>query len=232
MNKLATTFCLVVAWVLATPAALGFTVLTGQHLDLKVAYSDADGFSVFVEDVSRTEFALRDTLLFDGPAGTTGQPRPAGSQWDFLGVNAGETIYLWPQNFLMGRLFGDFQLWFLPGSHATVVGTTAATPGASVSRARWVDQSRGLVFDSKMHGEWRTRNPLTCFCQNPGHRENRPVIANLRESPRNMGMRSRKHQKQIISPNSIRCRHPLRYVCSGISLPNGKIGGLGDTSWR
>lgn len=139
MNKLATTFCLVVAWVLATPAALGFTVLTGQHLDLKVAYSDADGFSVFVEDVSRTEFALRDTLLFDGPAGTTGQPRPAGSQWDFLGVNAGETIYLWPQNFLMGRTY----LGISSEGSAIPAGTFAAysetDPRAGTSTAqRWL----------------------------------------------------------------------------------------------
>ncbi len=95
------------AW---TPGAgWSYVVVTDEHTDLiGFTYSAEDGLGARAS----TNTAIldpADTLFFDGPTGTTSAARPAGSQWDFLGVGAGEPIYFWPQTNGSGRIFAGFE---------------------------------------------------------------------------------------------------------------------------
>jgi surface-anchored protein len=95
-------FLLLAALLPAASFAQNYEVITNEHADLQLEYVNGQlAGSIYPNDgkVERNE-----GLLYDGPQGTTSVTRPAGSQWDFLGVAAGESIYLWPQNQSPGRI--------------------------------------------------------------------------------------------------------------------------------
>jgi surface-anchored protein len=83
-----------------------YEVVTDEHVDLQVAYS-SQGWDGFIRADSR-DIPRTNGLLFDGPIGTTSFVRPSGSQWDFLGVSAGQPIYIMPQGQFDGRLYLGF----------------------------------------------------------------------------------------------------------------------------
>ena len=67
---------------------------TGDHGDIAVGFN-AGEFSMNVH-TEAGEFPSNEVMIYGGPEGLN--VRPDGDAFDFLGVNAGEPIYIWPQN--------------------------------------------------------------------------------------------------------------------------------------
>lgn len=86
-------------------AMAGYEIVTDEHVDLQVEYRG--GWGTVIRADSRDVPHDRG-LLYDGPAGTTAFTRPASSQWDFLGVNAGEPIHIFPQGPFDDRIYLGF----------------------------------------------------------------------------------------------------------------------------
>ncbi|MGH8047638.1 MAG: TIGR03769 domain-containing protein [Chthoniobacterales bacterium] len=120
----------------AERAASGYTVVTDQHIDIvSIDYSAAHGLTGAVHADSGDSSPV-DTLLYDGPTGTTSASRPSGSQWDFLGVTAGQPIYFWPQTSLPGRIYAGFEAQSIPtGTFASWQPADSRITGA----ARWLE---------------------------------------------------------------------------------------------
>ncbi|MFO0823962.1 MAG: choice-of-anchor M domain-containing protein [Gemmataceae bacterium] len=78
-------------------------VLSEGHTDVGIAYED-DAFDPHVHDeVTDTEYEASAALLHARP--TTATPRPAGTNFDFIGVAAGQQIWVLPQAQVVGKLF-------------------------------------------------------------------------------------------------------------------------------
>jgi hypothetical protein len=70
-------------------------VLTTEHIDLVFDYINS-AWNLGVSDDDRgIAYAPDEALIFGGPQARV--TRPAGSQWDFLGVPAGQDVWIWPQ---------------------------------------------------------------------------------------------------------------------------------------
>ncbi len=67
---------------------------TQDHGDIAVGF-DAGEFSLNVH-TEAGEFPSNEVMIYGGPEGMS--VRPDGDAFDFLGVNAGDPIYIWPQN--------------------------------------------------------------------------------------------------------------------------------------
>lgn len=92
-----------------TSSARGFTTITDGHVDvISIGYSAQAGLVGRVHAGNGTLDPAQ-TLLYDGPPGTTGFSRPGGSKWSFLGVGPGETVHVWPQTSTPGRIFAGFE---------------------------------------------------------------------------------------------------------------------------
>jgi hypothetical protein len=78
-----------------TTSALAYdAILTTEHVDLGLAYSGGE-WDVHVHDEDNAaEYAPSDALLYVSAAARV--TRPAGSQWDFLGVGAGASVWVLP----------------------------------------------------------------------------------------------------------------------------------------
>ena len=86
--------------------ARGYTTITDQHVDLDVILLGGSlSGTIHGDDAGEVDPA--DGLLFDGPLGTTGLESPGGA-YSFLGVAAGETIYVWPQGGEPDRMYLGF----------------------------------------------------------------------------------------------------------------------------
>jgi surface-anchored protein len=93
------------------------TVLDHQHTDVNVNYNG--GWVFGANNVDDTQVTpLDDTLLYLN--GMTQGVQPAGSQWDFLGAGAGNTVWSIPQVRRPGELFLGFR------SQETAAGTFAS----------------------------------------------------------------------------------------------------------
>lgn len=98
--------CAVALTAAGLPVADAYTVVTDQHVDLTIEYSGGVlSGSIRGETGS---YGPNDALLYDGPSGTTSFVRPAGPQWDFIGVPAGENVYIWTQSSIPNRMFLGF----------------------------------------------------------------------------------------------------------------------------
>jgi hypothetical protein len=83
-------------------------------------------------------------LLFDGPEGTTGLVSPGGA-YSFLGVEAGETIHVWPQGGEPGRMYLGFAAESIaPGTLASYL----ESDGRVASSAPWIKIS---LADVRFH---------------------------------------------------------------------------------
>lgn len=103
-----------IALLFIAARGLAYTVVvpdgqTQTHTDLAIAYV-AGKIEGRVKADAHLPALLQpgDTLLYDGPAGTTTVNRPADPFWDFIGVDAGESLYYWPQNQVAQRLYLGF----------------------------------------------------------------------------------------------------------------------------
>ncbi len=116
----------------------GYTVVTDEHVDIVgFTYSAADGMGVRANADSGV-YDPADTLFFDGPSGSTAATRPAGGQWDFLGVAAGEPIFIWPVLSEPGRIYAGFEAQSIaPGTFASIPTGDPRAPTA----ARWLKVS-------------------------------------------------------------------------------------------
>jgi surface-anchored protein len=77
------------------PAASALTVLDDEHGDIGVSYSGAGGWDLHVHDETNdAEYEPEEALLY--VSALTKTVRPGGSQWDFLGVNAGADLWILP----------------------------------------------------------------------------------------------------------------------------------------
>lgn len=105
-----TALLLFAAAALAIPwTARAYTVITDVHVDAgSITYSTAQGLQGRVH-TDTANYRPSDVLLYDGPTGTTQVTRPAGSQWDFLGVPAGGSLYYWPQSNGANRIYAGFE---------------------------------------------------------------------------------------------------------------------------
>ncbi len=117
------------------PTGWGYEVVTDEHTDvLSIRYSAAAGLGA-VSTTDSTTHAAGEALFYDGPTGSTSLSRPSGSQWDFLGVNAGDPIYVWPQNSVPGRIYAGIEAESIAtGTFANVL---TGDPRATAA-ARWL----------------------------------------------------------------------------------------------
>jgi surface-anchored protein len=76
-------------------APQGVTAFSNEHVDLDIVYKQGEWELGWHEEDSDTEFAADAAVALVPLA--SGLNRPAGPQWDFTGVNAGQTIYVLPQ---------------------------------------------------------------------------------------------------------------------------------------
>lgn len=90
----------------AALSARGYDVVTDGHADVQLVYLSGSLFGKVASDDGI--IARETTLLFDGPNGSSVVQRPASSQWDFLGVGAGENLYFWPQGNSPDRIYLGF----------------------------------------------------------------------------------------------------------------------------
>ena len=65
------------------------------HGDIAVGY-DTRGWNVSIDSDDHGRFAVRDALIYGGPDGRT--VRSSGPLFDFLGVSAGQPLYVWAEN--------------------------------------------------------------------------------------------------------------------------------------
>ena len=87
----------------ASQAAAVLIVETG-HFDIGVGYSNAVGWDLHAHDHDNDiEYEAGEVLFYAGP--NTVQARPAGSQWDFIGVNAGQNFWALPQQFDPNKVY-------------------------------------------------------------------------------------------------------------------------------
>ena len=87
-------------------SAQTYTTITDQHVDVDVSLvSGSLHGSIHADNEGVVDST--DGLLFDGPLGTTGLESPGGA-YSFLGVAAGETIYVWPQGGEPDRMYLGF----------------------------------------------------------------------------------------------------------------------------
>lgn len=112
-----------------------YTVITDIHVDVgSVTYSTAGGLVGRVH-ADTGNYQPSAVLLYDGPAGSTQVTRPSGSQWNFLGVPAGGTLYYWPQSNVANRTYAGFEAQSIPsGTFASYQPADSRVPGA----ARWL----------------------------------------------------------------------------------------------
>lgn len=88
-------------------SSVAYEVVTDEHVDIQIVYASGS-LSGKIAPEGGGMLDLGETLLFDGPSGSTAVTRPGGAEWDFLGVGAGETLYFWPQGALDGRTYLGF----------------------------------------------------------------------------------------------------------------------------
>ncbi|MGC1480956.1 MAG: choice-of-anchor M domain-containing protein [Chthoniobacterales bacterium] len=121
---------LALALSVASATTHAYTVITDEHVDIiGITYSESEGLGARIHADSGDR-SPADALLFDGPSGTTSASRPAGSQWDFLGVAAGEPIHFWPQENFAGRIYGGIEAQSIaPGTFASVPTGDPRAPG-------------------------------------------------------------------------------------------------------
>ena len=95
----------ILACLLTAPCwCAAYTVVTDEHVDLQIDYISGS-LSGRIKADNTGSVARGSGLLFDGPNDTTGVARPSSSTWNFLGVSAGQTVYVWPQSGSPGRIF-------------------------------------------------------------------------------------------------------------------------------
>lgn len=91
------------------------TILTSGHVDfVDVVYDVNDGWEASIHDEdSDIEYDPATTLLYVKPEAAS--TRPGGSQWDFLGVGAGQTVWVLPQIEDPNLLYGGIASEEMPG---------------------------------------------------------------------------------------------------------------------
>lgn len=85
----------------------GFAIhLTTQHVDIGLAYENGEWNLHVHNDTDDVEAAPDEAMLFVGPGvGDNPVNRPAGAQWNFLGVGAGQPVWIAPQAQDPDRIF-------------------------------------------------------------------------------------------------------------------------------
>lgn len=125
-------------WAAASPIRAA-VILDSGHVDLDFNYSSGT-WQTGIDHETAGVLAPADAVFYADP--TTAYPngsaisRPAGAQWDFVGVAEGETFYLLPQVQSSPIVWPGF------ASEETLPGTFAAyaetDPRVSASAARWI----------------------------------------------------------------------------------------------
>lgn len=83
------------AAALVSPSWAFTTILTNEHADIGIGYEDGMWDLHIHDEDNDVELEADETLIYIGSAGKT--VRWAGSQWDFLGNNAGDDLWILPQ---------------------------------------------------------------------------------------------------------------------------------------
>lgn len=124
-----------VAAFLVPASARAYSVVTDVHVDLgSITYSAANGLGGRVH-TDTVNYKPSEVLIYDGPAGSTQITRPSASQWDFLGVPAGGTLYYWPQSNIADRTYAGFEAQSIPsGTFASYQPADSRVPSA----AQWL----------------------------------------------------------------------------------------------
>ena len=124
-------------------SAQDYTTVTDQHVDVDVLLVSGS-LSGQIHGDTVGELPPDVGLLFDGPEGTTGLVSPGGA-YSFLGVEAGETIHVWPQGGEPGRMYLGFAAESIaPGSLASYL----EIDGRVASSAPWIKIS---LADVRFH---------------------------------------------------------------------------------
>lgn len=79
-------------------------VVETGHFDFGIEYSPTKGWDLHVHDEDNDIEYEADEILFYGGANTV-LSRPGGSQWDFVGVGAGENFWVLPQGFDPNKVY-------------------------------------------------------------------------------------------------------------------------------
>lgn len=140
----------------------------GGHFEVKVKYEE--GFELEVENHdTEEEFEVSNVLFFAGA--NTRTTIPGGSQWGFLGGNAGDPIWVLPQDQIADQLYLGLATEGLPDIFATDITFELARFSGPGQFAFWQTDSFGdpielfstanglgdsftLPIDSEFHANW------------------------------------------------------------------------------
>jgi surface-anchored protein len=129
-------------------SAQTYTTITDQHVDIDIVLVGGSLRGQIHADV-QGNVDPAGALLYDGPVGTTGLESPGGD-YDFLGVAAGETVYVWPQFGQSDRMFIGFAAESItPGTVSSYFESDPRVAGT----ARWIKISLAAVRYHAAPGE-------------------------------------------------------------------------------
>jgi len=126
---------------------LGLQVLTAQviidqgHTDINFDFTDQQ-WVVKVRDLDQVLYDPSDVILYAfDEASPNGSriTRPSGTQWDFLGVDAGESLYFFPQSENANILFPGFSAdGTIGGPSSPLAAYSESDSRVSSTPARWI----------------------------------------------------------------------------------------------
>lgn len=88
----------------AVSQANAVLIVETGHFDIGIGYSGTGGWDLHAHDHDNGIEYEADEVIFYAGANTI-QARPAGSQWDFIGVNAGQNFWVLPQQFDPNKVY-------------------------------------------------------------------------------------------------------------------------------
>jgi surface-anchored protein len=133
------------------PDATFYKLMTTQHVDLAFDYVGG-AWEVSSELGTGIDYRPDQTLHYVHPGAQVN--RPAGSQWDFIGVAAGQPIYLLPQNQNPNLLYlGAASEETAPGTFAAYSETDPRVPGVALP---WVTARVTAVRGPGHFSVWQT----------------------------------------------------------------------------
>jgi surface-anchored protein len=129
--------------MLAASSAHAYTIVVQdssslRHADVEIAVIHGK-LTARVDSDAHGITPADDTLLYDGPVGTTSFARPASSDWDFLGVGAGQPIYIWSQSNNADRIFLGINSEPVPAG--TFAAYSESDPRVTSTPTRWIKMS-------------------------------------------------------------------------------------------
>ena len=137
-----------------TPATLS-TFLTTEHTDLNMTFSGGTNFDVGPRDAdSAIQYTGDEGLLYVGT--NAAQARPAGSEFDFIGVASGQTIYRLLQDQDTDLLYLGFAARGVAGGALNKYDVAAESGGRVTGTAQWTKLTLESVTGPGEFSVWQS----------------------------------------------------------------------------